>query len=125
MSTNNTAINYDQAMDGYTCFDGVIAQGSNAQAGAFRIQGQYTRVVGGALNSGVILPSIGTGEVTAGKYCVMNDGPNAIKVWCAAGENHNGGSNAALSIPAGSTAIFYPVPNHHGGTLNWVSAVFT
>ena len=124
MSTNNGAINYDQAMDGYSCFDGVIAQGS-VQGTAFRIQGQYTRVVGGAANSGVILPAIGTGEFTAGKYVVMNDGPNAIRVYCAASENHNGGNNAFLSIPAGSTGIFYPVPNHHGGTLNWVSAVFT
>jgi len=122
MSTNNDAIKYCQAMDGYSCYDGVIAQGST-QATAFRVQGQYTRVVGGAAASGIILPAIGTGEMTAGKYMISNDGPNAIRVYCAAGENHNGSSNAFLSIPAGQTGVFYPVPNHHGGTLNWTSAI--
>jgi len=124
MSVNNLAIYYDQAMDGYQCFDDVIAQGAS-QATAVRAPGQWTRVTGGAASSGIILPSIGTGEVTCGKYCVMNDGANAILVYCALSEKHNGVNNASLSIPAGSTGIFYPVPNHHGGTLNWVSAVFT
>jgi hypothetical protein len=124
MSVNNLAIYYDQAMDGYNCFDDVIAQGST-QATALRIPGQWTRIIGGLLNSGVILPSILSGEFTAGKYMVMNDGANQVRVYCALGENHNGGSNAFLAIPSGSTGVFYPVPNHHGGTINWCSAVLT
>ena len=122
MSTTNVAIYACEGNDGYACHDGVIAQGST-QATARRIYSQFTRVIGGAANSGMVLPSVLTGEMTAGKYMVMNDGANAIKVYCTTGENHNGAGNAALSIPAGQTGVFYPVANSKGGTIDWRSAV--
>jgi hypothetical protein len=123
MSTTNTAIYYDMAMDGYPCVE--LQATGTTQAGAARIASEFTRVTGGASNSGVALPPIGSGEVTCGKYVVMNDGPNTIKAYCASGENHNGSSNASLSIAAGATAVLFPIPNHHGGTLDWRSAVIT
>lgn len=123
MSVTNIALAYNLGLEGYCIYDGVIPTGTT-QATALRITAQATRTVGGATNSGLILPSILSGEAP-GIVWVLNDGPNAIKVYTAAGENHNGGSNAFLSIAAGAAAVFMPVFNSKGGTIDWRSAVLT
>jgi len=122
MSTTNIGIYACEGNDGFPCHDAVIAQGAT-QGTSHRLKSQFTRIVGGAANTGVVLPSILSGEATIGKYMVMNDGPNTIKVYPSIGENQGGAANAALSIPAGQSGVFFPVANSKGGTVDWRGGV--
>jgi hypothetical protein len=121
MSVNNTALLFNLAMQGFLVNDGNIAQGST-QASAIRINGDLIRIVGGATNSGLLLPSVLSCEAAWITF-IVNDGPNTVKIYCAPGENQNGVANAALSIPAGQAGVFSPILNSKGGTINWSSAV--
>lgn len=122
MSTANTALVFNLAMNGYLIDDDKVAGAANAQGTANRLLGQCNRCVSAVANGSFILPSILSGEA-AWMVFVVNDSLNTIKVFCAAGENLNGVANASLSVPSGQAGIFIPVPNSHGGTTDWRSAV--
>jgi hypothetical protein len=120
MSTTTVAAIYDLAMSGFFINDSNIAQGST-NVTAVRINGECIRVVGGASNAGIVMPAILSGEALSVPYFVINDGPNTIKVYASSGESINGSAlaTANLSIAAGAIGVFFPVPNHHGGSTDW------
>lgn len=122
MSVANTALVFNLAMNGYFVNDDMVAGPASVQGTASRLLGQCNRVVSAVLNGSFILPSILSGEA-AWMVFVINDSLNAIKVFCAVGENLGGVLNSSLAIPAGQSGIFIPVPNSHGGTNDWRNAV--
>jgi hypothetical protein len=125
MSTANTALLYSLGIDGFLVTDDLVA-GGTTQATANRLPGALNRCVVAATNGGFMLPSILSGE-GAWITFVINDSPNAIKIYpflsATSPETQGGVANAFLSIPAGQSGIFIPVPNSKGGTLDWRSAV--
>jgi hypothetical protein len=72
-------------------------------------------------NDSAVLPSLGDKEEPARMVWVVNDGANALAVFCAVGDTMNGVANSFLSIPAGGFAIFLKVDQ----TLDWRAASFT
>jgi hypothetical protein len=88
--------------------DGIfIGAGQTSQAtaqavlrsGANRIQ---VCPAGGA----VLLPSMANGDEAADIVFVVNDGANAVLVFCDPGETMNGTLNGSLSVAAGAFGVF-------------------
>jgi hypothetical protein len=72
-------------------------------------------------NDSAVLPSLSDREESARMVFVVNDGNNALSVYCAVGDTMNGVANAALSIPAGGFGVFLKVD----ATLDWRASSFT
>lgn len=105
---------------GVNILDNVSAGPAGTQAGATAITSQCTRVTIAANNGSLVLRSM-TG-VDAPAICfVLNDSPNTIKVFCGAGENHNGSGNGSISIPSGSAGVFV----RNEATKDWRSGVIS
>jgi hypothetical protein len=128
MSAVNIAAIFCAGTDLNPIHDDLLGAGTT-QAGATPIRQRVSRVIGGAGNSGLVLPAIGTGEATISPYWVINDGPNTIKVYCALGEKMNTSLNASLSLTAGQTGVFIPVGNQIAAAANapldWKSAAIS
>lgn len=128
MSVANTALLYNLGLEGFLVSDDLVAGAAAARATALRLPSQLNRVVSAPASGSCVLPSIISGEA-AWVIFVVNDSSQAIAVGAAPGETVNGvattGNMGAgvLSIPAGQSGIFVPVPNGKGGTLDWRSAV--
>jgi hypothetical protein len=56
-----------------------------------------------------VLPSLAGHEALVGMVIVVNDGTNAMSVWCWPGDTLNGVTNGSISVPAGSVGIFLKV----------------
>ena len=54
---------------------------------------------------------------------VVNDGVNALSVYCAVGDTLNGTLNGSLSIASGACGIFIKVDN--GVTQDWRAGVIS
>jgi hypothetical protein len=121
MSTANTALLYNLALEGFTVADDLQAGAAGTQGGANRLPSQLNRCTLAAANGSFILPAILSGDA-AWIVFLVNDSGNTNKVFPAIGENLNGTLNASLSIPAGQSGIFVPVPNGKGGTIDWRSS---
>jgi len=121
MSLANQALLYNLALLGTTVDDDLIAFSGGTQSGAVPVRSEAARVIGGVLNSSLVLKSITSGEASQLTF-VVNDGPNAIKVFCAPGETLNGGANGSLAIPAGQSGIFVRVPNALSAGGDWRAA---
>jgi hypothetical protein len=89
---------------------------------AASIRGQAHRFVQ-VLNANdpAVLPSLADREETARMVWVVNDGANALSVYCALNDTMNGAANGSLSIPAGGFGVFLKVDS----TLDWRGATFT
>lgn len=128
MSVANTALLYNLGSRGHPFVDDILAGVASARATAPRLPSQINRVTSAPANGALCLPSILSGEAAAIVY-VINDSSQAISIGASAGETVNGVttngsySTGTLSIPAGQSGIFVPVPNGKGGTLDWRSAV--
>jgi hypothetical protein len=135
MSVANTALLYNLGLEGFAVSDGLVASVAGARSTAMRLPSQLNRVTLSPANGACILPSILSGEA-AWIVFVINDSANTIVVGAAAPggggasqETINGVATPAnystgvLSIPAGQSGIFVPVPNSKGTTLDWRSAV--
>ena len=70
-----------------------------------------------------VLPSLAGHEAMTGHIIVINDGTNAMSVWCWPGDTLNGVTNASLSVPAGSVGILLKVDT--GALLDWRGAVIS
>jgi hypothetical protein len=70
-----------------------------------------------------VLPSLAGHEAMTGQIVVINDGVNAMSVFCWPGDSLNGVTNASLSIPAGSVGILLKVDT--GSLLDWRGAVIS
>jgi hypothetical protein len=129
MSTTNDAMLYNLGVDAFPVVDNLAAMNANAQNTATPLLGAANRVVTSVSNGSCILPSILSNASSNALLFVVNDSPNTIKVYPAAGENQNGVANATLSVPTGQSAIFMKVPpatskgGGGGGTTDWRSAV--
>lgn len=133
MSTANDALLLNLANDGFNIQNDVGAP-NTTQGTATPIKSGATRVSfsSGSGNGALILPSILTNEVGLDPLrFIINDSPNAIKVFPAQGETQNGVANQSLSIPAGQSAICSKVQTStvsrgggpNTGTNDWRSAV--
>jgi hypothetical protein len=69
-----------------------------------------------------VLPSLLWKEAMTGSIIVVNDGTNAMSVFCWPGDTLNGTLNASLSIAAGACGIFIKV-DLIGAPLDWRGAV--
>jgi hypothetical protein len=126
MSLANSALLNSLSLAGTVLDDNQTAGGATGvtvQAGATSIVGEGNRVLRGAAGTSVILKSVLSGD--AGPLVwIVNDGPNSINAFPAAGEFNNGGANQVLAVPAGQGAIFVRVPNNLAGSSSgWRSAV--
>jgi hypothetical protein len=135
VSVANTALLYNLGLEGFAVTDDLVAGPAAARATACRLPSQLNRVVSSVASGCLALPSIISGEA-AWVVFVVNDSANAVLVGAAAPggggasqETINGAATTSnygagtLSIPAGQSGIFVPVPNGKGGTLDWRSAV--
>ena len=62
-------------------------------------------------------------EASTREVVVINDGANAMSVWCWPGDTLNGVTNGSLSIPAGSVGILLKADN--GVVQDWRAAVIS
>ncbi len=131
MSYTTDGFVYIKGLDGGTITDDVVPAGST-QAGANPSGlNEVIRVTQGSSNQGIILPSVNYLD-NSGIIYVVNDGPNTIKVYPAAGEQINAlGANAAVSLATGTVGIFMPLkpatlaahPRHGAASgAQWASA---
>src|SRR5260221_4450128 len=74
----------------------------NTQTGAYPVRGETVRVTVAPATASMILRSVISGDAAPMTF-VVNDSANAINVFPAVGEQNNGVTNAALSIPARQT----------------------
>jgi hypothetical protein len=102
--------------------DEIVPQGS-VQATAWGIK-RSCRVNGAALNAGLILPSLLTGEAEA-PIVVVNDSAQSIKVYPALGEKINGTLNTAVTLTTGQVIVLFPDFNFLGGTVDWRGAAIS
>jgi hypothetical protein len=104
--------------------DNLIAHVGGGQAGAGpTLRGQAHRFTQ-VLNAGdsAVLPSLADREeIGARMIWVVNDGANALSVYCAVNDTMNGVLNGSLSIPAGGFGVFLKID----ATLDWRAAAFT
>jgi hypothetical protein len=103
--------------------DNLIAHVGGGQAGAApTLRGQAHRFVQALnANDSAVLPSLADREETARMVWVVNDGANALSIYCALNDTMNGAANGSLSIPAGGFGVFLKVD----ATLDWRAAAFT
>lgn len=99
-------------VDSYT--SGLTATGS-AQGDALALTSSFSAFGTVAASTGCILPSASN----AGPYLIVNGGANALSVYPASGEYINAGSqNAAFSVTAAKTAMFFPAGNRWFAVLS-------
>jgi len=128
MSVANTALLYNLGLQEMFVVDDLVAGAAGVRGTAPRLPSQLNRCTVAPANGAFVLPSIISGEANWIVFAI-NDSAQTIVVGAFAGETINGvATNAALStgtlsIPAGQSGIFIPVPNAKGGTLDWRSAV--
>lgn len=128
MSVANTALLYNLGLEAFFVTDDLVAGPAASRATALRLPSQLNRVISSVASGCAVLPSIVSGEA-AWIVFVVNDSAQTILVGAAAGETVNAVATTGnfgagtLSIPAGQSGIFVPVPNGKGGTLDWRSAV--
>lgn len=102
--------------------DGLTAYAAGGQSLATPLRGGANRItIAASAGASLILPSLANEDEGAGLVFVVNDGANAISVFCAAGGTINGSPNGSLSIAAGGFAIFLKVMS----TQDWRAAAFT
>jgi hypothetical protein len=126
MSLANNAVLNSLSLAGTVIDDNQTAggaSGATVQAGATSILGEGIRVLRGGAGTSVILKSVLSGDAGPMVW-VINDGPNSINAFPAAGEFNNGVVNQVLAVPAGQSAIFVRVPNNLAGSSSgWRSSV--
>ena len=110
------------------------AGASTAQAGGVPVKGCCHRVTkNGTANGSLVMKSITSVDAPSMVWIINDDATNAVKVFCAAGDNMNGSANGSLTVGAASAAVFARVPaqikrkggSSGGGSLDWRSAVIT
>jgi hypothetical protein len=79
----------------------------------------YVRSIGDSC----VLPSLAAHDAMTGHIIVINDGVNALAVWCWPGDTLNGTPNTSLSVPAGSVAVLLKVDN--GVVQDWRSGIIS
>jgi hypothetical protein len=107
--------------------DNLSALNAASQTTATRLNSKICRVVTSVSTGSVILPQQLTGENGPAPVIVINDSPNSINLYPAAGETINAlSANTAFAVPSLQTAVCIPndVPPPHGGVatgsnLNW------
>lgn len=128
MSVANDALLAVLGQQGFPVNDNLAAPNASSQTTATRCGSSINRFTTGVANGSAVLPSSVSNEAEPITF-VINDTPNAIKLFPFSGENQGGVLNAFLSIPAGQAAIAIRVPAQigkgggGGGTLDWRSAV--
>ena len=113
---------------GMHSFDNMAALNANSQSLATRLFCRICRVVTSVGTGSVVLPAQLTGENDQFPCVLINDSPNSLNLFPAAGETINAlGANASIAVAAGKTALCVAndVPPAHGGVatgsnLNWV-----
>lgn len=98
------------------------ATGVTVQAGATPVMGEAIRITRGAAGTAVIMKSVLSGDASPLTW-IINDGPNSINTFPAAGEFNNGVLNQVLAVPSGQSALYVRVPNNlAGASAGWRSA---
>jgi hypothetical protein len=125
MSTVNVSVLYNgdfifRALED----DKVAAAAITTQPTATPINSAFARftIARDGTNNAAILKSV---NEVFGLTVVVNDAPNTIQVFCAAGEKMNGSSNGSLALLAGQTGVFWPVPNQLSGAPDWRAAAIS
>lgn len=99
-------------VDTYT--SGLTATGS-AQGDALALTASFVNFTTVAASTGTILPSASN----AGPYLILNNGAETLSVYPASGEYINAGSqNAAFSVTAAKSAMFFPAGNRWFAVLS-------
>lgn len=102
--------------------DALTAYAAGGQSLATPLRGGANRIIiAASAGASLILPSLASEDEGGGIVFVVNDGANAVSVYCAAGGTLNGSSNGSLSIASGGFGIFLKVMP----TLDWRAAAFT
>src|SRR5262249_4978916 len=84
--------------------DIVLTGPASTQVGAYAVKGSAIRITKATANSSLILREGDAG--TASKFAfVINDAANAVVVFSALSEKHNGSTNGSLTIPAGQSGF--------------------
>jgi len=108
MSLGNDTMMWNLVQLGITISDNQ-SLAATGQTAAVRVIGQAYRVTKSVANGSCVLGSRLSGEGNE-LTIVINDSANTIVVWTWPNENMSGVLNSNLSIPAGQSGIFFPVP---------------
>ncbi len=118
--------------DGWPVSDDIYiaAAAPTSQAGGQPVKGSCHRILQagnvGTAGASITMKSIKTFEAPSMVW-IINDSPNAVLVFCGAGDNMNGAANGSLSVGAATAAVFCRVPAQikrkggtvSAGTLDW------
>jgi len=117
MSDTNDSLRAHLGLKQHNLDDGVTAGAASAQAGAYAILSDATRVTAAGANGSLILRNILTNDAPPTCW-VLNDSAQTIKVYCSVGDNMNGVANASVSLTTGQGGVFVRVRKN----LDWRGA---
>jgi hypothetical protein len=103
--------------------DGLQAQIGGGQAAISLRDGAHRFLYVKNPGDSAVLPGLTAKEAMTGSVIVINDGTNAMSVFCWPGDTLNGVANASLSIASGACGIFVKVDT--GSLLDWRGTVLS
>jgi hypothetical protein len=107
MSVANDALLLNLGLNGFPVVDALVSS-TTVQGTAAKCIGQVSRFIKVIATGTAVLPSVNSLEAQGIVFVVNDDAANALLVWPQGAETI-GGANAALSVPAGQSAIFIAV----------------
>jgi hypothetical protein len=124
MSNTTTAMLKSlQAQRPSVVIDNLQAQIGGGQAAISLRDGAHRFLFVKNVGDSAVLPSLAGHEAMSGQIIVINDGTNAMSVWCWPGDTLGGVLNGSLSVPAGSVGILLKVDN--GVVQDWRAAILS
>ncbi len=117
MSDTCDALRNHLGMKQHNLDDDVTAGAASAQAGAYAIVSDATRVTVAQASGSLILRNILTNDAPPTCW-VLNESGQTIKVYCSLGDLMNGVANSFLSLTDGQGGVFVRVRKN----LDWRGA---
>jgi hypothetical protein len=125
--TNKTLLQVTLPYLGYPVLDDAIFVPAVAtQNGAHPVRGEAVRITAVPVDASSMILREGDAGSASPLTFVINDSPNHVLVFAAAGESLNGALNGSISIAASQSAWFMRVPRSSGAAVpDWRAGVIS